>query len=95
MGRLGSGGLSWDLRALTLVIFPNCLQKATNDNCERGCEEESIPKKPNLSGLREVTLHKRTRVHNNFKNEYLLLGRRVNILGKVSIINKKPSDLHQ
>ena len=62
---------------LPFFCCPACPQKVRNGNCERGCEGKSIPKKSSLSGWRGVPSHKRARVQNNFKIEYLLLKRKV------------------
>ena len=54
-------------------VFLRAESENRKSNCERGCLGKSIPKKSSLSGWRGVPSHKRTRVHNNFKTEHLLL----------------------
>ena len=49
VGRLGSGARSWDLHAFYLVLL-SYMKKLRNENYERGCERDLIPKKFSLSG---------------------------------------------
>ena len=67
---------------LPTLLFPTTFsgpRKVINGNCERGCKVKYIPNKSSLSGWRGVPLHKRVRVHNNFKSEYSLLEKKVSM----------------
>ena len=89
-GQCGVGGEvgEWNALVVSMRLYPcyvvlHAKIENRNRNCEQGCKGESIMKKSSLSVRRGLPSHKRKRVYNEFKSEYLLLKQKVLIYNKM------------